>query len=376
MNAKPVLVVGAGFAGACYARTLAEAGYTVVVIDGRSHIGGNAYDEVDRNGNRIHRYGPHLFHTNNEHVVNWVKRFGEWTRYEHRVEALLADGRLAPLPVNRTTINTIFGASLRDEREVEAFLQRIAIPCENPRNAAEHLYSKIGSELTDLFFRPYTKKMWLMDLEQVDISVVSRVPIRYDDEDRYFPNDKFQIMPTHGYTRIFENIFDHPNISVNLNQNFDKSMQNDFMHCFNSMPIDVYFDHEMGELPYRSIKFHHKTHDTAANWNCSVVNFTDTGAFTRETAWYLLPHHRQPDGTGYSHTLEEPCDYKDNNLERYYPVKTADMRYQKIYKKYAEVAGRLTHMTFIGRCGTYQYLDMHQVINQSLMGAEKWLQQQ
>ncbi len=375
MNAKPVLVVGAGFAGACYARTLAEAGYTVVVIDGRPHIGGNAYDEIDQNGNRIHRYGPHLFHTNNEQVVNWVKRFGEWTQYEHRVEALLADGRLAPLPVNRTTINTIFGASLTDEREVEAFLQRIAIPCETPRNAAEHLYSKIGSELTDLFFRPYTKKMWLMDLEQVDISVVSRVPIRYDDEDRYFPNDKFQILPTHGYTKIFEKIFDHPNISVNLNQNFDKAMEVDYLHCFNSMPIDVYFDHAMGELPYRSIKFHHKTQDEAADWNCSVVNFTDTGAFTRETAWYLLPHHRQPDGTGYSHTLEEPCDYKDNNLERYYPVKTADMRYQKIYKKYAEAAETLPHISFIGRCGTYQYLDMHQVINQSLMGAEKWLQQ-
>ncbi|MFH6781261.1 MULTISPECIES: UDP-galactopyranose mutase [Methylobacterium] len=373
MNAKPILVVGAGFAGACYARTLAEAGHTVRVIDSRSHIGGNAYDEIDRNGNRIHRYGPHLFHTSNEQVVNWVTRFGEWTPYEHRVDALLADGQLAPLPVNRTTINTVFGESLTDEHEVKAFLERRAIPCETPRNAAEYLYSKIGTDLTDLFFRPYTKKMWLMDLEQVDISVVSRVQIRYDDEDRYFPGDKFQIMPVHGYTSIFERIFDHPNIEVALNQPFDKAMEKDYLHCFNSMPIDVYFDNALGELPYRSIKFHHSTRDEAADWKRSVINFTDARPFTRETAWYLLPHHRQPGATGYSHTLEEPCDYRDNNLERYYPVKTADMRYQNVYKKYAELADRRDDITFIGRCGTYQYLDMHQVINQSLMGAEKWL---
>ncbi|MET7242022.1 FAD-dependent oxidoreductase [Methylobacterium sp. EM32] len=374
MNTKPILVVGAGFAGACYARTLAEAGYAVTVIDSRSHIGGNAYDEIDHNGNRVHRYGPHLFHTSNEQVVDWVKRFGEWTPYEHRVDAQLADGRLVPLPVNRTTINTVFGAALSNDSEVEAFLRRLAVPCESPRNAAEHLYSKIGIELTDLFFRPYTKKMWLMDLEEVDISVVSRVSIRHDTEDRYFPNDKFQIMPKHGYTAIFSNIFDHPNITVRLSENFNKAMHEDYLHCFNSMPIDAYFDNVLGELPYRSIKFHHRTQESAADWKCSVINFTDARAFTRETAWYLLPHHRQPDGTGYSHTLEEPCDYRDNGLERYYPVKTADMRYQKIYKKYAELADELPYITFIGRCGTYQYLDMHQVINQSLMGAEKWLQ--
>ena len=376
MKIKPILVVGAGFAGACYARTLAEAGYAVTVIDSRPHIGGNAYDEIDQNGNRIHRYGPHLFHTNNEQVVSWIKRFGEWIPYEHRVDALLADGRLAPLPVNRTTINTVFDAALSNEHDVEAFLERLAVPCENPHNAAEYLYSKIGIELTDLFFRPYTKKMWLMDLEDVDISVVSRVLIRHDNEDRYFPNDKYQIMPKNGYTNIFDNIFNHSNIKVYLNQNFEKTMHNDYLHCFNSMPIDVYFDHVIGDLPYRSIKFHHKTQSSAAEWRCPVVNFTDTREFTRETAWYLLPNHRQSNGTGYSHTLEEPCDYKENGLERYYPVKTADMRYQKMYKKYAEMAENLPYINFIGRCGTYQYLDMHQVINQSLMGAEKWLQQQ
>ncbi|MET7242013.1 FAD-dependent oxidoreductase [Methylobacterium sp. EM32] len=371
-----LLVVGAGFAGASYARTLAEAGHKVTVIDSRSHIGGNAYDEIDQNGNRVHRYGPHLFHTNNEEVVKWVRQFGEWTQYEHRVEALLKDGRLAPLPVNRTTINTVFGEALANEQEVDKFLQHLAIPCDSPGNAAEYLYSKIGSTLTDLFFRPYTKKMWLMDLEQVDISVVSRVQIRHDDEDRYFPNDKFQIMPVKGYTSVFENIFDHDNIKIILNQQFNKSMLIDYGHCFNSMPIDVYFDFEMGELPYRSIKFHHRSLVTAADWNSSVINFTDDGKFTRETAWYLLPHHRESRSAGYSHTLEEPCDYKDNAFERYYPVKTADMRFQKIYKKYAELAEKLPNMNFIGRCGTYQYLDMHQVINQSLIGAKKWLSNQ
>jgi len=370
-----ILVVGAGFAGACYARTLADRGLRVTVIDQRDHIGGNAFDFVDENGVRRHRYGPHLFHTSNERVVEWLKQFGSWVPYEHRVRAQLANGAFVPLPVNLETINTVFGKNFSSAEEVKIFLAEIAIPTAEPKNAAEHLYSQIGKELTDLFFRPYTKKMWEMDLEDMDAAVVKRIPLRFDLEDRYFPNDTFQIMPENGYTAIFERIFDHENIEVRLGVRFDKAMEADYDHVFNSMPIDEYYDFSLGELPYRSIRFHHRSDEKKVDYPWATTNFTDDGPRTRETYWHLLPNHLQGDTGRYTVTQEEPCDYRDNNLERYYPVKTADGRYDAIYGKYKALADAERNITFIGRCGTYQYLDMHQVINQSLMGAEAWLRE-
>jgi UDP-galactopyranose mutase len=370
---KPILVVGAGFAGACYARTLAERGLSVLVIDQRDHIGGNAYDFVDENGLRRHRYGPHLFHTSNERVVTWLQKFGEWTPYEHRVRARLTGERFVPLPVNLETINIMFSKSFTTADEVKTFLMSIAVPNEKPRNAAEYLYSQIGVDITDLFFRRYTKKMWAMDLEEMDAAVVKRVPIRYDSEDRYFPDDKFQMMPTHGYTGIFERIFSHPNITVEVGRKFESSLERDHEHVFNSMPIDEYFGFEYGELPYRSIRFHHRSDARKVDHDWATTNFTDEGPLTRETHWGLIPNHLITDTGRYTCTAEEPCDYRDNANERYYPLKTADGRYDKIYARYKARAEANARMTFIGRCGTYQYLDMHQVINQSLMGAEAWL---
>jgi len=368
-----ILVVGAGFAGACYARTLAEGGFLVHVIDKRDHIGGNAFDFVDENGIRRHRYGPHLFHTNNARVVEWLKRFGEWVPYEHRVKALLEDGRFVPLPVNIDTINGIFSTDFKTEDEVKAHLAKISVSNEAPKNAAEYLYSCIGQQLTDLFFRRYTKKMWSLDLEEMDAAVVKRIPLRFDREDRYFPNDVFQIMPRYGYTGVFESIFDHENIRIDLNTAFEKSSAAAYRHVFNSMPIDEYYDFQFGELPYRSIRFHHREETDKKNYTWGTTNFTDEGPLTRETYWDILPNHLVQDTGRYTITAEEPCDYRDNNFERYYPVKTADGRYDEVYARYKAQAETDPDITFIGRCGTYQYLDMHQVINQSLMGAEAWL---
>ena len=377
---RPILVVGAGFAGAVHARVLAEAGYDIHVIDKRPHIAGNAYDEVDANGLRVHQYGPHLFHTNNERVVEWLARFGTFVPYEHRVQAVVgatsADtgGNYVPLPVNRRTIEAVFGVELADADAVAAFLKTQAEPIEAPANAGEHLRSQIGGTLTDLFFRPYTRKMWNLDLEDMSAAVVQRIPIRMDDEDRYFPNDKFQIMPRDGYTRVFEQILDHPCITVSLNTEFDKSMLADYAHCFNSMPIDEYFDEAFGPLPYRSIRFHHD--DRALDderGTGGTINFTDTGPITRETDWARLPNHRVRESARKTVTREEPCDYRDNNLERYYPVKTSDGRYDAIYRQYRQLAEGEGNLTFIGRCGTYQYLDMHQVINQSLASAQNFV---
>lgn len=368
-----ILVVGAGFAGAVYARTLAEAGFGVEVIDRRPHIAGNAYDAVDANGVRVHHYGPHLFHTSNREVFDWISRFGSMTPYRHSVEARLDDGRLVPLPINRTTLETLFETELASEAEVEALLSREAQPITDPKNAGDYLQSRIGTTLTDLFFRPYTKKMWGMDLEEMDAAVVKRIPIRTDRSRDYFPNDIYQVLPTHGYTALFEAIFDHPNISVSLNQAFLPEMQAGYAWCFNAMAIDEYFDLAFGELPYRSIRFHTETRPRTAVTGASVVNYTDTGPFTRETRWCQLPDHEITPQAGTTVTVEEPCSYKDNNLERYYPVKTADGRYQKVYARYRDEAEQIGKLSFIGRCGTYQYLDMHQVINQSLVQCGKWI---
>lgn len=373
MKGRRILVVGAGFAGAVYARELAQAGFSVTVIDRRSHIAGNAYDEETGAGIRLHRYGPHLFHTNNARVVEWLRRFGEFLPYEHRVVACLADGRHVPLPINLHTLEAIFGVTISGEEEAQCLLAGQAEAIEAPQNAEEYLLSRIGRRLTDIFFAPYTRKMWGLDLAALSADVVKRIPIRYDTDDRYFPNDEFQLLPSQGYTRLFENILDHENINVILNTPFEEAMRAAYLHCFNSMAIDEYFGEVHGPLPYRSIRFHHRLVPRSVAGLAATVNFTDDQPFTRETDWSLLPGHILRPGPEKILTLEEPCDYRDNNHERYYPVKSTDGAEQVLLEKYRAMAALLPDMTFIGRCGTYMYLDMHQVINQSLAGVREWL---
>ena len=369
-----VLVVGAGFAGAVYARCLAEAGHDVEVIDKRGHIAGNCFDYVDPCGVRVHRYGPHLFHTSNAGVVEWLSRFTGWVPYEHRVQAVLPDGRMAPFPINIDTINIVFGTALRSEAEVADFLKTVTVPCAAPANAEEWLFANVGPRLTALFFAPYTLKMWQQELREVSADVVKRVRLRLDHDDRYFPGDAYQCMPDQGYTALFERIFDHPRIGVRLETGFRHEMLERFTFCFNSMPIDEFFGFELGELPYRSIRFHLRYVDAAQAPAGVTMNYTDTGAFTRETWWANIPNHRVRETGQVCVTVEEPCDYKDNFRERYYPLKTSDGRYDALYRRYQERAAGLGGVEFIGRCGTYQYLDMHQVINQSLMGVRRWLE--
>jgi UDP-galactopyranose mutase len=372
---KQILIVGAGFAGAVHARTLADAGYSIHIIDQRNHIAGNAYDYTDDNGIRVHAYGPHLFHTKMPRVINWIKQFGTFVPYTHKVRARLPSGEPVPLPINLDTVNAVFATNYETAEQVHAHLKSISLPIENPANAAEHLYANIGETLTDLFFRPYTKKMWALDLEDMSAAVVKRIPLRTDKTDTYFADDDTQMMPRDGYTKIFETIFDHPNIKISLNTKFEKSMLVDYDFCFNAMPIDEYFDFSLGELPYRSLKFHHITQPGTPDQAWSITNFTDTGPITRETAWHILPHHITTNTNRHTLTSEEPCDYRDNNMERYYPVKTADGRYNKLYDQYKILAEAEPKIAFIGRCGTYQYLDMDQVINQSLTHVEAWLAQ-
>jgi UDP-galactopyranose mutase len=367
-----VLIIGAGFAGAVIARELAETHHCkITLIDKRDHIAGNAYDPVHpKTGARYHKYGPHIFHTNSRDVVDYLSRFTSWLPYQHKVQVILPGGMAAPMPINRITLNIHYGVDLADEQATKAFLDMVRVPNDKPANALEYLHSLYGVELAELFFERYTKKMWGLDMADMPVSVVARLPVRYGNEVLYF-NDEIQCMPAHGYLPLFERMLDHPDIDVQLNTVFDKSMEGHYTHVFNSMPIDEYFENKFGPLPYRSIKFEHRF-DEAFAYNVPTVNFTDEGKYTRKTAWPLYPGC---DGVVGSHvTYEVPCSYEENNMERYYPIKTIDGWPQRRYKQYEELARNKKNMTFIGRCGQYIYYDMHQVVANSLTIAKKFIE--
>lgn len=332
-----ILIVGAGFSGAVIARELAERGYKVTVIDKRDHIAGNAFDFVNEAGVRVHKYGPHLFHTSNQKVVDWLSRFTGWLPYQHKVKAQLEDGRYVTLPVNAETAGIVG----RDN-------------------------------VVDIFFKPYTEKMWGIRYDEIDADVLSRVPIRDDLNELYFPNDTFQAMPEQGYVKVFENILAHENIEVILERAYRKGEEAEYLHTFNSMPIDEFFDCRFGELPYRSIKFHTTTVPVPRLLPTATVNFTHRQPYTRVTEWKLLPNHGNPPGHT-TITVEEPCDYRDNNYERYYPVKDKSGKNRELYKQYEALVP--ANMTFIGRCGLYAYLDMHQAISSALAVASSFLDQ-
>ena len=369
-----ILVVGAGFAGAVIARELAEAGHTITVIDSRDHVAGNAYDYTDEYGIRVHKYGPHIWHTSNEEAHNWFSKFTEWVPYKHKVQAILEDGQYVPLPVNRESINKALGLDLKTNEEAEAFIKSEQVKHEKIENSRQHVEAAVGKRLCDIFFAPYTKKMWGIPLEELSSTVAGRIPTTVSDEALYFPNDKFQAMPKDGYTAAFEKIFDHPNIEVQLGVTFDYDLEKSYDHVFNSMPIDAYFGNAFGPLPYRSLKFTTITVPTTSMLPVPTVNFTTTGDSTRVTEWKNYPAHGERNGYS-TLTFETPCDYRDNNLERFYPVKDADGKFREIYSKYAKLAeDKCPNVTFIGRLGLYAYLDMHQAISTALSTARKFLE--
>ncbi len=361
---KKILVVGAGFAGSVIARELAEkGGFQVDVIDSRDHVGGNAYDLIHPNtGGRYHKYGPHIFHTNDQRVFSYLSRFTGWIPYEHRVEVSVEGIGDVPIPININTINAIYDKNISSEAELNEFFEEVRVCIDSPKNAREYLLNLYGEKITELFFSRYTKKMWGVELEDTPISTVARIPVRGDFNANYF-NDTYQVMPDKGYENLFLNLLDHEFIRVSLGKSFSKEMEVGYWHTFNSMPIDVYFDQCFGELPYRSIKFEHRFGEKFFH-KVPTVNFSDFSRYTRKTGWLLYP------GCGSGHlehvTYEIPCDYRDNDFERYYPVRTPDGWPQNLYKKYESLAKELSRMTFIGRCGKYIYYDMHQVVAQSL----------
>ena len=355
------LIVGAGFAGSVIAERLAAgSNKKVLLCDKRPHIGGNAYDHYDDAGILVHRYGPHIFHTNSREVFEYLSRFTEWRPYQHRVRAAV-DGQILPIPINLDTINALYGLNLTSF-ELESFFQKVAEPCEHIRTSEDVVVSKVGRELYEKFFRNYTRKQWGLDPSELDASVTSRVPTRTNRDDRYF-TDTYQAMPLHGFTRMFENMLDHPNIKIMLNCDY-REIENEiaFREMIYTGPVDAFFNYRHGKLPYRSLKFKHETHDLPVYQSAPVVNYPNDQLYTRVTEFKYL--------TGQEHAKTSIVyEFPQDEGDAYYPVPrkaNAD-----IYAKYKALADQTPDVHFLGRLATYKYYNMDQIVAQALTSYAK-----
>lgn len=352
------LVVGAGFAGSVMAERLArDGGKRVLVIDKRDHIAGNAYDHVDAAGIMVHRYGPHIFHTNSRDIVDYLSRFTDWRHYEHRVLADI-DGALMPMPINRTTLNALYGLHLDTDEEAAEFLAGRAEPVARIETSADVVIAKVGRHLYETFFQGYTRKQWGIDPSQLDKAVTARVPTRTNTDDRYF-TDSFQAMPAQGYTAMFAAMLDHPLIEVRLGVDFEAIRGAvSFDRLVFTGPIDEYFGFCYGPLPYRSLDFRHETLDAEWLQSVAVVNYpSESVPYTRVTEYKHLTG-QQASVTSISY--EFPCAQGDP----YYPIPRADN--EALFKRYEALARNTPDVLFVGRLATYRYYNMDQVVGQAL----------
>ena len=352
------LIVGCGFAGSVLAERLAnEHGARILMIDKRDHVGGNAYDEKDAAGILIHRYGPHIFHTNSDEVFGYLSRFTKWRPYEHRVLATVRD-KLVPIPINRTTLNALFDAGLRTDDDAAQFLASRAEPVADIRTSEDVVVNAVGRELYELYFRGYTRKQWALDPSELDKSVTARIPTRTNTDDRYFA-DKHQAMPLDGYAEMFKRMLDNPLITIALGTDYrDVKREIDAAHTIYTGPVDEYFDWRFGKLPYRSLKFVHSTVDAEQFQPVGTVNYpSEDVRYTRISEYKHLTgqRHRQT-----SITLEYPQAEGDP----YYPVPRPEN--QALYKRYEALADATSGVTFVGRLATYRYYNMDQIVGQAL----------
>lgn len=360
MKRKNILIVGAGFAGSTCARVLAEAGHKVDLIDKRAHVGGNAYDKVDEHGVLVHPYGPHIFHTNSKKVFEFLSRFTCWRFYEHRVLAKV-DGDLYPIPINRTTLNKLYNLNLSEE-EAEAYLAGVRENRSPIKTSEDVVLSSVGSDLCEKFFRGYTKKQWGLDLSELSSGVAARIPTRTNDDDRYF-TDTFQFMPSEGYHALFTRMLDHPLITVRLGVDFQE-IRGDIgnMHVVYTGPIDAYFKHRFGSLPYRSLRFEHEHfRDLEQYQPVGTINYPNEHAYTRITEFKHLTGQKHP-GTSIVR------EYPQGEGEPYYPVPRPEN--EALYKRYQQLAESEPNVSFIGRLAQYRYYNMDQVVAAALKTAE------
>jgi UDP-galactopyranose mutase len=350
------LIVGAGFCGSVLAERLARGSRKkVLLVDRRAHIAGNAYDHHDAAGILVHKYGPHIFHTNSRDVFEYLSRFTAWRPYEHRVRVCV-DGQIVPFPINLDTINQLFGTTLTSF-DVNTFLQSRAEPREVIRTSEDVIVAKIGRELYEKFFRNYTRKQWGLDPCELDAQVTSRIPVRTNRDDRYF-TDTYQAMPREGYTRMFERMLDHPNIKILLNTDY-REIEGaiPYQELIFTGPIDEFFAFRLGRLPYRSLRFEHETIDADRVQPVAVINYPNDQLYTRVTEFKHL--------TGQQHEKTSVVyEYPQADGDPYYPV--PQPANQELYKRYQELADATPGVHFAGRLGTYKYYNMDQVTGQAL----------
>lgn len=355
------LVVGAGLAGSTLAERLAsQLGARVLVIDKRPHIAGNTHDPLNEDGLRYHRYGPHVFHTNAPHVVEYLSAFTRWRPYEHRVLARVADD-LLPIPINRTTINRLYGLDL-DERGAAAFLAGRAEALPRIENSEQRIRAQVGRELYGTFFRGYTRKQWGIDASELDPTVCGRIPTRSNDDDRYF-TDAFQAMPAAGYTAMVSAMLADPRIEVVTGCDFDRIADRvRFNHLVYTGPLDEYFGYAFGRLPYRSLRFEFELRDVAWAQPVGCINEPASDVpFTRTTEYKHL--------TGQRHAKTIlGREYPTADGDPYYPIPRPDNR--ELARKYARLASSRRHVTFVGRLAEYRYFNMDQVVASALAAFE------
>jgi UDP-galactopyranose mutase len=350
------LIVGAGLAGAVLAERLAKkADKKILLVDKRNHIAGNTYDYYNNDGILVHKYGPHIFHTNSKEVFDYLGNFTDWRPYEHHVLASV-DGQLVPIPINQNTINTLYGLNLSSE-QVQDFFNSRAERKDQILTSEDVVVSAVGKELYEKFFKHYTRKQWGLDPSELDASVTARVPTRTNKDDRYF-TDTFQAMPLNGYTNMFQRMLDHPNINTMLNTDY-KEIANliDYKTLIYTGPIDCYFNYCFGKLPYRSIDFKFQTLDTENYQPTGTVNYPTSQPYTRITEFKHL--------TGQKHSKTSIVyEYPTAEGDPYYPIPRPEN--MEIYNKYRSLAISEPNTYFTGRLGTYKYYNMDQVVAQSL----------
>jgi UDP-galactopyranose mutase len=362
-----VLIVGAGYAGSIMAERLAtQRDRRVLVIDRRDHIAGNAFDYFDQHGVLVHKFGPHIFHTNSEKVVDYLSQFTDWRPYEHRVLARV-DEKLVPMPINRTTINQLYDLGLTTDEEVAEFLAGRAEQIDYIRTSEDVVVAKVGRELYEKFFRGYTRKQWQRDPSELHSSVCARIPIRTNEDDRYFTDD-FQNMPKDGYTAMFERILDHPLIDVALQTDYYEIRDEvEYDHLVFTGPIDGFLGFRFGALPYRSLEFELRNEQTPDGGYLlpatSVNEPREDVPYTRTTEFrWMTGQERHPSST-------VAVEYPRTEGDPYYPIPNDETR--ALYKKYEALAAELPDVTFVGRLARYQYLNMDQVVGQALATFEK-----
>jgi UDP-galactopyranose mutase len=362
------LVVGAGFAGCVIAERLAsQANKTVLVCDVRAHIGGNAYDHLNEDDILVHKYGPHIFHTNSDRVFDYLSQFTEWRPYEHRVKARVqtSDGeKYLPIPINRTTVNELYGLNLQTDEECAAFFESVAEPVDECKTSEDVVVSKVGRDLYERFFRGYTRRHWGLDPSELDAAVTARIPVRTNTDDRYF-GDAHQVMPLHGYTRMFERMLAHRNITVVLAADYH-DVQNavTYGEMIYTGPVDAYFGYRYGKLPYLSLEFRHETLDQVQALPAPVVNFPDEDSpYDRVTEFKALTGQEHPK-TSLVYEIPKP----KGDGDPYYPVPRPENA--ALYAKYKALAEATPGVHFVGRLATYQYYNMDQVVAQALSLAE------